>query len=102
MRILLAILFLTLSVHRLDACSCAGGGTPCDAAGRAAAAFTGKVLEIRDYPAHPFQIEAGGPNSGGRLAQRTEPIRLQRAFRIVRMEVSAVLSGVAAGQKEIE
>src|ERR1051326_4260095 len=105
MRILLAISFLTLLAPELEACSCETPGTPCLAAGRAAAVFTGTVLNITLHPVQPFTADSV-PVAGerGRVARSAgDPIRpIPRAFRVIRMQVTEVLSGIAGGQKEID
>ena len=105
MRILLVIPFLILLAPELEACSCAGPGTPCNAAGSSAAVFTGTVLNITLHPVQPLPADSG-PAAGrrGRVARSTgDPIPpMSRAFRVIRMEVTEVLSGIAAGQKEID
>ena len=103
MRILLAVLFFLSRASRLDACSCEGPGTPCHAAGQSAAAFAGTVVEITFVPAQ-FPVEATAASVARRLAGR-EPggfARIKPGFRIVRMRLGEVLSGVAPGQNEIE
>jgi len=105
MRILLAISFLALLAPELEACSCAGPATPCHAAGSAAAVFTGTVLNITLHPVQPFPADSV-PAAGqrGRVARSAgDPIRpIPRAFRVIRMQVTEVLSGIAPGQKEID
>src|SRR5207248_7781069 len=105
MRILLVIPFLALLAPELDACSCEGRRTPCNAAGSSAAVFTGTVLNITAHsmqPLSPDSLAAAGQR--GRVASRnTDPIpAIPRAFRVIRMQVTEVLNGIAAGQKEIE
>ncbi len=102
MRILPALLFLLSLAPRLEACDCAGPGTPCHAAGMAAAAFTGTVIDITFVPAQ-FPVEATTPSAAQRLSGPGlgERIRIKPGFRVIRMQVGDVLSGVA-GQKEIE
>ncbi len=105
MRILLAILVAMAPLTRLRACSCAGPGTPCSAAGSSAAVFTGTVVTIAD-PVYPLPIGSAGPSPGSRRpanrrsADDVNP--LPRPLRVVRFQVGEVLSGVAPGQKEIE
>src|SRR5438128_2379208 len=105
MRILLVIPFLALLAPELKACSCAGPGTPCHAAGSSAAVFTGTVLNITLHPVQPFPADSV-PAAGqrGRVARSAgDPVPpIPRAFRVVRMQVREVLSGIAAGQKEID
>jgi len=101
MRILVAAAFLLSFAFRLEACDCAGRGTPCQAAGVAAAAFTGTVIDIRFVPAE-FPVDATGAAQNLVLSARgTEPVRVKPGFRVVRVRVEDVLSGVS-GQKEIE
>ena len=104
MRILLAIPFIALLAPRLDACSCSTPGTPCHAAGIAAAAFTGTVLNMTWNPVQPFQVDGLRAGQRGLSASRVaDPMRpIPRAFYVVRIQVAEVLSGIAPGQKEIE
>src|SRR5438876_5868506 len=103
MRILLVVLFLLSPAPRLDACTCGGPGTPCHAAGQSAAAFAGTVIEITFVPAQ-FPVEATASSVGRRRSGRgaAEFARIKPGFRVVRMRVGEVLSGVAPGQNEIE
>ena len=89
MRIFLAAVLLALPLPRLWACLCDGPGTPCYAAGRADAAFTGTVLDFTAHLARPIP--------GGISPRLVEP-----GFVVIRMRVGEVLSGVAPGQREIE
>lgn len=100
MRVLLAIVLMSAPLTRLLACSCLGPGTPCSAAGSAAAVFTGRVLDITD-PGRPIPVG----NTGPALAKRRsgDPVSpLPRPLRVVRIQLGEVLSGVDRGQKEIE
>jgi hypothetical protein len=104
MRLLVAVALVVLPWSRLWGCSCVGGSTPCGAAGSAAAAFTGTVLNIADPPA-PIVIPGAGPTQARRLAagrdsgNSTPPLR---PLRTIRIRISDVLSGVEPGQQEIE
>src|SRR5260370_30470228 len=101
MRILAILVLLGMPLSSLWACSCAGGGSPCQAAGRASAAFTGTVLEIADQTAQ--SVPSGGTGfSAASRRQNGEPMRVSPLVRIVRMQVRDVLSGVQPGQTEIE
>src|SRR5258706_8469141 len=99
MRILLAIVLMTAPLTRLWACSCLGQATPCSAAGVAAAAFTGTVLNITDL-ARPLPVGNTVPASNIRPSGPVSA--LPRPLRVVRMQLGEVLSGVDPGQKEIE
>src|SRR4051812_46210388 len=99
MRILLIIPFLVLLAPKLEACSCAGPGTPCNAAGSSAAVFTGTVLNITSHPVQPFPADSvPAAGQSGRVARNTgDPLPpIPRAFRVIRMEVTETLSGIAA------
>jgi hypothetical protein len=103
MRILLAIPFIALLAPRLDACSCSTPGTPCHAAGIAAAAFTGTVLDTTWHPMQPFAVNNEPAAGRRRLSATPDPTRpIPRALYVVRIQVAEVLSGIAPGQKEIE
>ena len=105
MRILLAMPFIALLAPRLDACSCSTPGTPCHAAGIAAAAFTGTVLNITFYPAQPVPADNARPAAARRLsapALADGGRALSRAFFLIRIQVEDVLSGIDPGQREIE
>src|SRR5437870_10409812 len=98
MRILLAIPFIALLAPRLGACSCSTPGTPCAAAGIAAAAFTGTVLNITFYPAQPVPADNARPAAARRLSAPPDGGRaLSRAFFLIRIQVKDVLSGVDPG-----
>ena len=66
--VVVSLISVLCFVSRLEACSCAGSGTPCDAAGAAAAAFTGTVMDITvvpaQIPANPSTRVAHLPASG--------------------------------------
>jgi len=68
----------------------------------AAAAFTGTVIDVTFVPAQ-FPVEATTPSAAQRLSGPGlgERMRIKPGFRVVRMQVGDVLSGVT-GQKEIE
>jgi hypothetical protein len=103
MRILLAIPLLVLLAPPLDACSCAGPGTPCQAVGNAAAVFKGKVLNVTFIPAVISPpVSANGRTAVNRSDGAAPKNRFLRASRVVRMQVSEPLSGLTQGQKEIE
>jgi hypothetical protein len=95
---------IVLPWPRLWACSCVGGSRPCGAAGNAAAAFTGTVLNIADLPA-PIVIPGAVPTQARRVAagrfagNATPPLR---PLRTIRIRIGEVLSGVEPGQHEIE
>ena len=102
MRILPRIVLMSLPLTRLWACSCVSPGTPCSAAGSAAAAFTGRVLDITD-PGRPLPVANTGLRPA--LANRRSggPVSLlPRPLRVVRIQLGEVLSGVDPRQKEIE
>ena len=102
MRIAAAVLLVLSFALRVEACSCAGPGTPCSAAGMSAAVFTGTVVDISLVPA---QFPPGPPNALGRVLDRGAPpdaSRIKPGFRLVRLQVKEVFTGVAAWQKEIE
>jgi hypothetical protein len=103
MRLLVAAALIILPWPRLWGCSCAGGSTPCSAAGSAAAAFIGTVLNVADPPA-PVITPGTGPTGTRRMAHRladnsTPPVR---QLRTIRIRIGEVLSGVKLGQQEIE
>ena len=104
MRLLVAAALVVLPWTRLWACSCAGGSTPCGAAGSSAAAFTGTVLSIADPP--PAIVTPAAPptqtrrSPAGRSAGSPAPAL--RPLRTVRIRIGEVLSGVEPGQQEIE
>ncbi len=102
MRILLGVFVsLVTLAARLEACSCAGGGSPCLAAGMSAAVFTGTVMDIALVPAQ-FSSRSTAP-SGRRLSgQASEPIDMKPGFRLVRIRLAEVFSGVEPWQREIE
>ena len=111
MWILLAIVLLLAPLTRLSACLCGGPGTPCFAAGSSAAVFTGRVLDITDVPAHPLQAGNSKPGLASRRPgdyvptpgyRRGPASPLSRAWRVVRIQLGDVLSGVGRNQKEIE
>src|SRR5438552_5376945 len=83
MRILLAIPFIALLAPRLDACSCSTPGTPCHAAGIAAAAFTGTVLNITFYPAQPVPADNARPAAARRLRSEEHTSELQSPDHLV-------------------
>jgi hypothetical protein len=94
---------IVLPGPRLWGCSCAGGSTPCSAAGSAAAAFTGAVVSIADSPASVITPEAG-PTQARRPAARVagNPAPLPRPLRTIRIRIGEVLAGVEPGREEIE
>jgi hypothetical protein len=103
MRLMVAAALIVLPWPRLWGCSCAGGSTPCSAAGSAAAAFTGTVLSVADPPA-PIITPGTGPTGARRMANRladnsTPPVR---PLRTIRIRIGEVLSGVEPSQQEIE
>jgi hypothetical protein len=103
MRLLVAAALFILPWSRLWGCSCAGGSTPCSAAGSAAAAFTGTVLSVADPPA-PIIAPGTGPTGARRMGYRladnsTPPVR---PLRTILIRIGEVLSGVEPGQQEIE
>lgn len=101
MRIFLGIVLMTVSLSQLFACSCAGPGTPCSAAGNAAAVFTGTVLAVTD-PVWPQSVplSSSAQPAGRRIADFRHP--LPRSLRVVRLQVREVLNGVDPGQQEVE
>jgi hypothetical protein len=103
MRILLPVLFLLSLAPRLDACSCAGPGTPCSAAGISAAVFTGTVIDISWVPAQFPPPPTSTPTAGqrGRASRSPGERDIRPGFRVARLQVKDELSGVD-GQKEIE
>src|SRR5438552_4650517 len=101
MRIVLAVGLMAVPLARIWACTCMGPGTPCIAAGSAAAVFTGRVLDITNPVVRPLSFGNGQPALGNRpSAGQVTP--LARPLRVVRLRIGEVLSGVDAGQKEIE
>lgn len=103
MRLMIAAALIVLPWPQLLGCSCVGSSTPCSAAGSAAAAFTGTVLNIADPPA-PIIAPVAGPTearrvAANRLAGNSTPVR---PLRTIRIRVGEVLSGVEPGQQEIE
>ncbi|MCZ2157117.1 MAG: carboxypeptidase-like regulatory domain-containing protein [Bryobacterales bacterium] len=101
MRIASILLLLGMPFGSLWACSCIGAGSPCQAAGRAAAVFTGTALAIADETAPPVSSSGTGMGAASRR-QNGEPVRVSFPVRNVRMRVGDVLSGVPPGQTEIE
>jgi hypothetical protein len=106
MRILLALVLMLAPLTRLSACSCAGPGTPCTAAGSSAAVFTGKVLEITGL-SRPLPVGNIGPalasrRSGDYSRSGASMSPSPRPLRVVRIQLGEVLSGVDREQKEIE
>jgi hypothetical protein len=99
--VVVSLISVLCFVSRLEACSCASSGTPCDAAGAAAAAFTSTVMDITVVPA---QIPANPSTQGRPLAgQRpADAPRIKPGYRVVRMQVTEVLNGIAPWQREIE
>ena len=104
MRLMVAAALISLPWPRLWGCSCAGGSTPCSAAGSAAAAFTGTVLKIAGPPA-PIVTPGTAPTEARRMAANrladtsTPPAR---PLRTILIRIGEVLSGVEPGQQEIE
>jgi hypothetical protein len=104
MRLMIAAALIVLPWPRLWGCSCSVGSTPCSAAGSAAAAFIGTVLNIADPPA-PIIAPAVGPTEARRVVANrvagnsTVPVRPSRTILI---RVGEVLSGVEPSQREIE
>ena len=63
--------------------------------------FTGTVLDITNPVVRPLSFGNGRPALGNR-ASAGQVTPLARPLRVVRLRVGEVLSGVDAGQKEIE
>src|SRR5713226_7083575 len=101
MRILSTLVLLGVPLSPLWACTCAGGGSPCQAAGRSVAAFTGTVLAITDQAAQFLPSSNTGVFAASRR-QNGAPIPSSPPARVVRMRVRDVLSGISPGQTEIE
>lgn len=101
MRVLPILMLVVAPVSYLWSCSCSGPGAPCQAAGLAAAAFTGTVLNITDQPAQFLPAENSGPIAASRRTNGT-PVLLSPSARVVRLQVRDVLSGVPVGQTQIE
>jgi hypothetical protein len=100
MRTLLLVVMLALPFSSVQACSCVGGGQPCQAAGISAAVFTGTVVDIAN-PAPPVFLPGTGGNASRRSAD-SPPSPLPRQLRTIRFRVADVLTGLAPGQREIE
>jgi len=104
MRLLVVAVLIILPWPRLWGCSCAGGSTPCGAAGSAAAAFTGTVLSVADPPAQIVTPSAGPTEArrrpSYRIAGSSTPLVPQ--LRTIRIRIGEVLSGIEPGQREIE
>ncbi len=100
MRVVITAALIVIAIPRLWGCDCVGSGTPCDAAGRASAAFIGTVLEITD-PGWPVALGTTRTLSG-RRAVGDGPAVLPRPLRKVRIQIHEVLSGVDPAQSEIE
>lgn len=94
---------MTACFSPLFACSCGGPGTPCSAAGSAAAVFTGTVLAVTD-PAgpRPVVISSPVPPSARRSADFSHAHPRPRPLRVVRLQVREVLNGIGPGQPEVE
>ena len=102
MRVLLGVLVsLVTLAARLEACSCGGGGSPCLAAGMSAAVFTGTVMDIVLVPAQ-FSARSTTPSARRLSGQASERINMKPGFRIVRIRLAEVFSGVEPWQREIE
>lgn len=99
-RAILAFAFIA-PLAQVWACSCVGPGSPCNAAGQSTAVFTGTVLSITSPSERPPTKEIAGQILSNRSAHRSG-VHLPLPARIVRVQVDQVLSGVAAGQTEIE
>jgi hypothetical protein len=99
-RALLGVVLMIVPLTRVLACSCAGPGNPCSAAGRAAAVFTGTVLDIIE-PARPLPGGIGSSAMASRPAVGSVA-SVPRPFRMVRMQVGEVLTGIGSGQKQVE
>jgi hypothetical protein len=65
------------------------------------AVFSGKVIEITEPPRPTPLPSTGGNATGRRLANDPAPLPT-RPLRVVRLQIGEVLTGVDAGQKEIE
>ncbi len=98
MRVVITAALIVITLPRLWGCSCLGSGTPCDAAGRASAAFIGTVLEIT---ARPVVLGTTGTLLGRRTAG-DGPTPLPRPLRKIRIQIHEVLSGIDPAQGEIE
>ncbi len=94
-------MLLVAPLHQLWACSCLPSVSPCLAAGRAAAAFTGTVLTITNPSFPPSPPPATGPIASARNRSREAP-RFEPPVRTVRLRIGQSLSGIAPGQAEIE
>jgi len=103
MRLIVAVALIVVPGPGLWGCLCAGGSTPCNAAGSAAAAFTGTVLNIADPPA-PIVIRGDVPTGDRRMAYplADNSTRPERRLRTIRIRIGDVLSGVEPGRQEIE
>jgi hypothetical protein len=101
---MVAAALVILPWPRLWGCSCAGGSTPCGAAGSAAAAFTGTVLNVADPPA-TIITPGTGPAGARRMAANrwadnsAPPVR---SLRTIRIRISEIFSGVEPGLQEIK
>jgi len=102
MRLMVAAALIILPGPRLWGCLCAGGSTPCSAAGSAAAAFTGTVLNIAD-PRAPIITSGAGPTEARRMAANRLAGNSTPAVRpLILIRIGEVLSGVEPGRQEIE
>lgn len=100
MRVVITAALIVITLPRLWGCSCLGSGTPCDAAGKASAAFIGTVLEISE-PTRPVGFATTRTGLGRRTAG-DGPTFLPRPLRKVRIQIHEVLNGVDPTETEIE
>ncbi len=93
----LCLLFVMLCAERVDACSCGGGGKPCEAYGRASAVFVGTVVGISQRKFDSVEVERKRQDAGEYLAPMTYTFAVQKSFGgIVGAEVE-VGSGLGGG-----
>jgi hypothetical protein len=101
MRITVLIASLLVPLAPVWACSCSPiFEPPCQAAWTATAVFTGTVIDIAEPV--PAQPETGGLKLNRAPAKRSSGRPLPSLKRVVRMQIREVLTGVDAGQREIE
>ncbi len=76
----LSLLFVMLCAESVAACSCGGGGAPCEAYGKASAVFVGTVTSIKQRKTESVEVERKRADTGEYLSPLIYTFVVHKSF----------------------